>query len=260
MKQSCGFPMGGHSSREILDTILLASEFRILSVIPNCSVYQRMVDDISAIFFCDLDIVYSNLVIMAKNYSGCMPLNIQISFGYSRFLDMSIIKLLQDDSSSHIIHTFLCFKELSQFDYVPFNSNVALQYKGCIVPSFIHRASTLCSLSSSRAHNYSLLLKLLTCRGQDMDIIHIKFKKAIVSLLHKRAKVFDGQCRDIAVVTDDESTQVHKMLEKIILRSYGSISRSAPSIIYKSLPQGYANIVFQKEGYSTYSFLFRAST
>ena len=70
-----------------------------------------------------------------------------------------------------------------------------------------------------------------------MDIIHIKFKKAIVSLLHKRAKVFDGQCRDIAVVTDDESTQVHKMLEKIILRSYGSISRSAPSIIYKSLPR-----------------------
>ena len=132
-----------------------------------------MVDDISAIFVCDLDIVYSNLVILAKNYPSCMPLNIHISFGYSRFLDLIIIKLLQNDSSSRIIHTFLCFKELSQFDYVPFVSNVAPQYKGCIVPSFVHCASTLCSLSSSRAHNYSLLLKLLTRRGQDMDIIHI---------------------------------------------------------------------------------------
>ena len=131
----------------------------------------------------------------------------------------------------------MCFKELSQFDYVPFNSNVAPQYKGCIVPSFIHRASTLCSLSSSRAHNYSLLLKLLTCRGQDMDIIHIKFKKGIASLIRKRGRVFDGQQRDVSVITCDESSQVHKFLERIIFRSYGSISPSAPSIIYKSLPR-----------------------
>ena len=89
-------------------------------------------------------------------------LNIQISFGYSRFLDLSMLKLFQDDNNSRIIHTFLCFKELSQFDYVPFISNVAPLYKGCIVPSFVHRAANLCSLSSSRAHNYSLLLKLLS--------------------------------------------------------------------------------------------------
>ena len=106
-----------------------------------------------------------------------------------------------------------------------------------VIYSFVHRASTLCSLSSSRAHNYSLLLKLLTCRGQDMDIIHIKFKKAIASLLRKRVRVFDGQCRDVSVVIYDGSTQFHKMLVGIIIRSYGSISRSAPSIIYKSLPR-----------------------
>ena len=63
----------------------------------------------------------------------------------------------------------------------------------------------------------------MTCRGQDMNIINIKFKKAIASLLHKQATVFDGQCRDVAVVTFDGSTQVHEILEKIILRSYGSI-------------------------------------
>ena len=67
-----------------------------------------MVDDISAIFVCELDAVYSNLVVMALNYPECMPLNIQISFGYSRFLDLSLIKLHQIDCTSTIIHTFMC--------------------------------------------------------------------------------------------------------------------------------------------------------
>ena len=99
-------------------------------------------------------------------YPSSMPLNIQISFGYSRFLDLCIIQLFQDNSKSPVFHTFLCFKDLTQFDYVPFTSNVAPLYKGCIVPSFVHRASILCSLPCSRAHNYSLLLKLLSCRNQ----------------------------------------------------------------------------------------------
>ena len=120
MKQTSGFPMGGNSSREILDTILLAAEYRILSALPNCMFYLRMVDDISAIFVCGLDDVHDNLRVMASNYPACMPLNIQISFGYSRFLDLSLIKLPQLESNSRIVHTFMCFKDLTQFDYVPF--------------------------------------------------------------------------------------------------------------------------------------------
>ena len=50
MQQTKGFPMGGHSSREGLDTILIASEIDILnssnSYILN---YVRMVDDISSV-------------------------------------------------------------------------------------------------------------------------------------------------------------------------------------------------------------------
>ena len=76
-----------------------------------------MVDDISILFNCDLATVYSNLVLMAENYPCSMPLNIQISFGYSRFLDLSLIKLFQLESNSRIVHTFMCFKDLSQFDY-----------------------------------------------------------------------------------------------------------------------------------------------
>ena len=109
------------------------------------------------------------------------------------------------------------FQELSHFDYVPFNSNVACLYKGCIVPSFIHRAANLCSLASSRAHNYSLLLKILSCRGQDMNIINTKFKKAISRLLLKRSQLFDKNARDVVVITFDGTSLVHKMLEHAIL-------------------------------------------
>ena len=106
MKQTSGFPMGGHSFREILDTILLACEYHNLSILPNCMFYQRMVDDILAIFVCGLDDVHANLKIMASHYPVCMPLNIQLSFGYSRFLDLSLMKLFQCEPDSRIIHNF----------------------------------------------------------------------------------------------------------------------------------------------------------
>ena len=211
MRQTSGFPMGGHSSREILDVILLASEYRILSVMEYCPFYQRMVDDISCVFTCGIDKVKSQLELMAKYYPAAMPLNIQLSFGYSSFLDLSLIKLYQKNDNIRIIHSFMHYKELNQFDYVPFSSNVSDHYKGCIVPSFVHRARTLCSLSSSRSHNYSLLLKLLPFRGQNMDIIREKFKKSISRILNTSFNDFAANPSGVAVCTFDNTTSVHKI-------------------------------------------------
>ena len=70
-----------------------------------------------------------------------------------------------------------------------------------------------------------------------MDIIHIKFRKAITSIMHKCSNSFDISGRDVAVVTYDQSSRVHNFLEKIIHRSYLSINRVSPTIIYKSLPR-----------------------
>jgi hypothetical protein len=235
--QSRGFPMGGHSSREILDTILLSCEYNILSSISGCCFYQRMVDDVSIIFICDLSTVHANLELMASKYPSSMPLNIQISFGYSRFLDLSIVKLFQNDPSSSIFHTFLCYKELTQFDYVPFTSNVAPLYKGCVVPGFIHRASTINSLASSRAHSYSLLLRILSCRNQEMNIIHQKFRRAIASIIRKQSSCFELGGNGVAVVTYDHESKVHNLVVDIIRSSYLSIGTVPPAIIYKSLPR-----------------------
>ena len=123
--------MGGHSSREGLDNILLAGEFDLLTKLVNTSLiyYYRLVDDISIALNGNFASVRKLLSEMAKVYPRAMPLNIQISFGYSHFLDSHVYNFLQP-SPTYKLTTTLAYKPLSRFDYVPFNSNIAPCYKG----------------------------------------------------------------------------------------------------------------------------------
>ena len=134
-RQSQGFPMGGHCSREGLDSILLSCEMDLLessSIMPNLYFYHRLVDDISAAVNGKFDIVHSLVKRMAAFYPQSMPLNIQISFGYSHFLDCHVLNMLQPGSSNSF-STSLAYKPLSRFEYVPFSSNIASRYKGNIM-------------------------------------------------------------------------------------------------------------------------------
>ena len=130
MRQTQGFPMGGHSSREGLDTILLAAEIILLSKVKTkLHYYYRMVDDISLAINGEFSTVKKVLIEMAKAYPRAMPLNIQVSFGYSHFLDSHINNFLQP-CDPYKLTTSLAYKPLSRFNYVPFNSNIAPRYKG----------------------------------------------------------------------------------------------------------------------------------
>ena len=131
LRQSQGFPMGGHSSREGLDNILLAAEVEILSsTIKNSLLfYYRLVDDISTVVNGEFSLVTSLISKMSELYPNSMPLNIQISFGYSHFLDSHVFNFLQPKSDNRFT-TSLAYKPLSRFDYVPFDSNIAPHYKG----------------------------------------------------------------------------------------------------------------------------------
>ena len=71
---------------------------------------------------------------MAEVYPHEMPLNIQISFGYSHFLDSHVYNFLQSTSSNGFT-TSLAYKPLSKFDYVPFSSNISPLYKGRLLKS-----------------------------------------------------------------------------------------------------------------------------
>ena len=85
--------MGGHASRDALDIDLLRSEIEILAGITlQCSTihyFGRMVDDISIIMQGSFDDMTKVLICMANSYPN-MPLNVQISQNYSKFLDMNI--------------------------------------------------------------------------------------------------------------------------------------------------------------------------
>ena len=131
LRQTQGFPMGGHYSREGLDNILLSREIDILSstVSKDLLFYNRMVDDISTAVDGDFNAVRSLLDKLAQFYPNAMPLNVQISFGYSHFLDSHVFNFLQEELAIGFT-TSLSYKPLSKFDYVPFNSNIAPEYKG----------------------------------------------------------------------------------------------------------------------------------
>ena len=122
--------MGGHSSREGLDNILLATEFILLSELKSKLLYYyRMVDDISMAVNGAFSTLKEVLLEMAKGYPKAMPLNIQISYGYSHFLDSHVNNYLQP-CNPYKLTTSLAYKPLSRFNYVPFNSNIAPTYKG----------------------------------------------------------------------------------------------------------------------------------
>ena len=134
LRQTQGFPMGGHSSREGLDNILLAAEFDLLcsSVNANLLHYYRLVDDISLAVNGEFSLIRQILDEMSETYPKSMPLNVQISFGYSHFLDSHVYNFLQSPTTNSFT-TSLSYKPLSNFQYVPFNSNIAPHYKGKII-------------------------------------------------------------------------------------------------------------------------------
>ena len=137
LRQTKGFPMGGQSSREGLDNILLAGEFDLLSssVNTNLLYYFRLVDDISVAVNGNFNLVSKLLHGMATIYPGTMPLNVQISFGYSHFLDSHVHNFLQTTKANRFT-TSMAYKPLANFEYVPFNSNIAPCYKGKIKFTF----------------------------------------------------------------------------------------------------------------------------
>ena len=137
MQQRQWFPMGGHSSREGLDDILLSCELVLLSspIADKLMHYYRMVDDISTAVSGDFTFVRKLVHKLSDVYPTAMPLNIQLSFGYSRFLDSHVLNLLQESPDNRFTTT-LAYKPLSRFNYVPFDSNISPQYKGNIESNY----------------------------------------------------------------------------------------------------------------------------
>ena len=106
--------MGGHASRDALDLDLVRSEFEILqsrlSFIGDIKEYGRMVDNINTVIQGDFGTTVKLILLMSKTYPT-MPLNIQLSFCYSRFLDVHIYNVFTPKNPKYSLYTTLAWKE-----------------------------------------------------------------------------------------------------------------------------------------------------
>ena len=93
-----------------------------------------MVDDISCIIFGPFTQVEEILEIMAEYYPHTMPLNVQISFNYSHYLDCHVQNMLKEETINKITLA-VAYKELATFAYSPYSSNISYRYKGLYVKS-----------------------------------------------------------------------------------------------------------------------------
>jgi hypothetical protein len=238
MRQSSGFPMGGHSSREGLDNILLSREIDICTNLDKSLLsYLRLVDDVSVITIGGFSKVRAIINKMSNHYPKTMPLNIQISMCFSRYLDIRLSKELQLCKTNTLTIT-LAYKELATFNMVPFTSNISPRYKGSIVPNYLHRIYGRCTSIKSRAHHMSFMLRILKHREQDMQIVLKKFKEFHTRRLRNIIKPRDKNLyTKSAFIHFDNASNSHKLAKLSILSAYKAAKKELPSILYRSLPK-----------------------
>ena len=154
-----------------MDVELSRSEYDILmdlhDIASSVHLYCRLVDDISIVLQCGFSDVRKVMDVMASNYPN-MPLNVQISFGYSRFLDLHVFNINNDvETEKYQLCRVLAYKEMSSFNYVPRFSNIPEMYKHAVVPSSLFRIHTRNSLQEDIDHHLSFLYRILEFRMQD---------------------------------------------------------------------------------------------
>ena len=174
-------------SRDSLDLDLARSEFDIISKLVNLSssvkMYCRLVDDISSIVQGEFQDVLGLLKLMADNYPK-MPLNVQVSFGYSRFLDLHIYNIDVDEAQNDnykLCHV-LAYKEISSFTYTPCSSNIHDKYKHAVVPISLHRAHTRNSLQQDVDHHLHFMDRIVKSRMQNP----VEVRKKIINFFKKK--------------------------------------------------------------------------
>ena len=226
-RQSRGMPMGDVSSRDALDTDLVYSEYHIMSklssLVSNVHLYCRLVDDISVVLQGGFSGVRDLLALMALEYPR-MPLNCQISFGYSRFLDLHIYNICKSNTNKYKLVHSLAYKEHSTFAYTSRYSNIHDNYKHAVVPISLHRAHTRCTDNADINHHLNFMSRMLRTRCQDPE----KVKSKTLSFFRKKhAKEATKKKNSITrkkttPVLFDRASRRQVFMRKLFKRSFGA--------------------------------------
>lgn len=223
-RQTKGMPMGDYSSRDGLDVDLTRSEYEIVSQLHflplRVHLLCRLVDDISMIAQGDFQDLMELLNTMAERYPK-MPLNIQLSYGYSRFLDLHVSNMLPSEPDTHYgLTTTLAYKESSTFTYTSAKSNIHPNYKCSVVPISLHRAHARCTTEEDVNHHIAFLNKIVKARDQAPDVVRNKFKNYFKKKKSGNHSPFKRDSRlRTTTVTYDAVTNQHKIIGGIIKES-----------------------------------------
>ena len=213
--------------RDSLDVHLSRSEYDILldltEIGSSLKLYCRLVDDISIILQSEFSNVRKVLHLMASHYPD-MPLNVQISFGYSRFLDLHLYNI---DSAEYENETYglcrvLAYKEMSSFSYTPASSNIHDGYKHAIVPISLHRIHTRNTLQADIHNHLHFMHKLLQSRLQNPAEVKRKTRNYFLkrSGTTKSRVQKKNDFKDCCIVKFDRVTRRHIFLSSLLRRSF----------------------------------------
>ena len=164
---------------------------------------------------------------MAFHYPD-MPLNVQLSFGYSRFLDLHLynINAIEYDSEHYALCRILAYKEISSFSYTSACSNIHDCYKHTVVPVTLHRIHTRNILKADIDNHLHFMYKILQTRLQNPVEVKRKtrnffLKKRKTSGAKRQTKpTFQNSC----VVRFDRVTGRHVFLRTLLRRSLVKLS------------------------------------
>ena len=134
----------------------------------------------------------------------------------------------QDSDSYKLLHN-LAYKETSSFIYTPSNSNIHPRYKHAVVPVYLHRISTRCSLPQDANNHLKFMHSLLSCRKQDPSKIKTKTR---MFFLKKKGNIFRSvplRTKSTTVKFDSWSRR-HIFMESVIRKAFGS----KLMVLYKS--------------------------
>ena len=240
-----GFPMGGHASRDALDIDLVRSEIELLACLVLDSsrilIYGRMVDDVSVVLQGSHDDMTRVLIRMATTYPN-MPLNVQISQIYGKFLDMNIYNFLKVEDDEYNLTTTLAWKPLNTYNYIGEDDNKFDGYKGAVMPTSLNRIYRRCNRHDERQHHDQFITRILKTRNQSSKRLANKRENFFMKIKGQGKEKNIGRTEMMTfAVTFDDVTNSHtisrRLLEKSANSKFQTVHKSKPNIGSRLCPK-----------------------
>ena len=170
---------------------------------------------------------------MAYQYPK-MPLNCQLSFGYSRFLDLHIYNICKTKTDCYKLVHSLAYKAHSTFAFTSKKSNIHAKYKHAIVPISLYRAHTRCTEQADINHHIGFMSSILKTRSQDPKVVKTKTLKFFKKKYRKIpiSKTLQIHHRKTTSVVYDSVTKRHVFMTNLIRKSF----KDSLMVVPKSKP------------------------